>query len=371
MMVGADDNENAASTVSPENIINSISDGILTIDGDDNITFANIAAEQLLGSSLPILKRKNLKDIVLEDSPLMALVSQARKKRAVITEYDVAIGNPVIGEHKLDIHVSGLISDGSASDDTCLLIQMQRRSIAHKINQQQTHRNAARSVSGMAAMIAHEIKNPLSGIKGSAQILAQDVNEDDRPLTDLICEEVDRICSLVDRMEIFTDERSFDKKELNIHQILEHVKTLAENGFGKNVRFNENYDPSLPDTLGDKGALIQVFLNLVKNACEAAAEENPQVTLTTSFKQGVRIAASGTGEILHLPLEICVIDNGQGIPDEIRENIFDPFITTKKDGSGLGLALASKIIGDHGGILECDSANGKTVFRILLPAAMN
>ncbi len=359
--------------ISPEGqmdaILNSISDGILTIDGLDNITYANVAAEQLLGSSLPILRRKNLKDIVPQDSPLMALAANARSKKAVVTEYDVNVGNPKIGALNIDIHVSPLLDELDDERGSALLIQMQKRSIAYKINQQQTHRNATRSVSGMAALLAHEIKNPLSGIKGSAQILSQEVSEEDRPLTDLICEEVDRICTLVDRMEVFTDHRYIEKRELNIHSILEHVRKLAENGFGKQVHFVELYDPSLPETIGDKGALIQVFLNLVKNACEAAPRENAQVILTTAYRQGVRIASEGTNEMLNLPLEICVIDNGPGIPEEIKANIFDPFVTTKNGGTGLGLALVAKTISDHGGILECESGAGKTIFRILLPAA--
>lgn len=351
-------------------ILNSLTDAIVTIDGDNNVTYANAAAEQLLGSSLPILRRKKLEGIVPFDSPLVGLTNQARKKRKVITEYDVNIGNPHIGELKIDVHVSLLLGSSEHEDGTNLLIQMQKRSIAQKINQQQTHRNASRSVSGMAAMLAHEIKNPLSGIKGSAQILSQDLNEDDKPLTDLICEEVDRICTLVDRMEIFTDHRQLEKSEINIHSILEHVKKLAENGFGKHVKFIELYDPSLPETFGERGGLIQVFLNLIKNACEAVPKRDGQVTITTAYRQGMRIAAAGGDELLHLPLEICIIDNGEGISDDIKSNIFDPFVTTKSGGSGLGLALVAKTISDHGGIVECENMPDKTIFRILLPAAV-
>lgn len=351
-----------------EIVLNSISDAILTIDGENNFTFANVAAEQLLGSSFPILRRKKLEDIIPFDSPLMALVEQARLKNAVITEYDVNIGNPSIGDIKIDVHVSKLTGDPDLLDDVSLLIQLQKRTIAQKINQQQTQRNATRSVSGMASMLAHEIKNPLSGIKGSAQILAQEINDDDKPLTDLISEEVDRICDLVDRMEVFTDHRQIEKKELNIHAVLEHVIKLAENGFGKHVSFVELYDPSLPSTYGDKGSLIQVFLNLLKNACEAVPESTGQVKITTSYRQGVRVTAADSEEVLNLPLEICIIDNGSGISDEIKSDIFDPFVTTKSGGTGLGLALVAKTIADHGGLIECENTVGKTVFRILMPA---
>lgn len=345
-------------------ILNSLEDAILTINDQNHITYVNAAAEQLLGSSSVILKRKKITDIIPFDSPLIALVKKARDKKVVITEYDVNIGNPIIGEVNIDIHVSSLLDDKGG-----ILIQLQRRTIAQKINLQKTHRNAARSVSGMAAMLAHEIKNPLSGIKGSAQLLSQDLSEEDKQLTTLICEEVDRICTLVDRMEIFTDHRRFDRKKINIHSVLEHVKTLAENGFGKHVKFVELYDPSLPKTIGDKGSLIQVFLNIVKNACEAVPKKEGIITITTAYRQGVRIAAPGTDELLHVPLEVCIIDNGGGVPEEIKADIFDPFITTKTGGTGLGLALVAKIIGDHGGIIECESHAGKTIFRVLMPSA--
>lgn len=345
-------------------ILNSLADAIITLDVDNKIIYVNMAAEQLLGSSIRILKRKSLNEIIPYDSPLMELIDQVRKKKAFISEYDISIGNPNMGQLNVDAHVSSLLEEKDA-----ILVQLQKRTMAQKLSQQQTYRNASRSVSGMAAMLAHEIKNPLSGIKGSAQILSHEVSDGDKPLTDLICEEVDRICTLVDRMEVFTDHRQLERNEINIHSVLEHVKKLAENGFGRHANFVELYDPSLPDTIGDRGALIQVFLNLLKNACEALPENGGQVTLTTAYRQGVRMSASGSDEMLHLPLEICIIDNGGGIAEEIKENIFDPFVTTKSGGTGLGLALVAKTVTDHGGIIECETANGKTTFRVLLPAA--
>ena len=350
-------------------ILNHIADAILMLDYKNNITYANVPAEHFLGSSLQVLKRKKIEDIIPYDSQLLGLISQARKINSIITEYNVNIGNPIIGELRVDIYVSPLINVSSLSQSSNVLVQMQKRTTLKKINQRQTHRSATRSVSGMAAMLAHEIKNPLSSIKGSAQILSEDMSNEDRSLTDLICEEVDRICSLVDRMEVFSDHRQIKKSEINIHSVLKHVKKLAETGFGKHVKFIELYDPSLPNTIGDKGGLIQTFLNLIKNACEAVPVKDGQVSITTAFRQGVRVASDYGEKPLHLPLEICIIDNGDGVANDIKENIFDPFVTTKSNGKGLGLALVAKTLGEHGGIIECESGTGNTTFRILLPAA--
>ncbi len=352
-----------------DKILNSLSEAILSVDSQQKINFANAAAEQLLGSSFAILSRKKLTDIVPKDSPIVSLVEQSLSKNAVVSEYDINIGNPIIGNTKIDVHVSPLIETDNIEENGAV-IQFQQRTIAQKINQQKHHRNAARSVSGMAAMLAHEIKNPLSGIKGSAQILSQDISKDDLALTDLIIDEVDRICKLVDRMEVFTDHRQIEREEINIHSVLEHVKKLAENGFGKHVKFVELYDPSLPNTLGDHGSLIQVFLNLLKNAAEAVTENDGQITITTAYRLGMRVASANGEEFLNLPLEVSIIDNGGGIDDAIKEDIFDPFVTTKSGGSGLGLALVAKIISDHGGVIECESDEGKTIFRVLLPSAL-
>jgi two-component system nitrogen regulation sensor histidine kinase GlnL len=237
------------------------------------------------------------------------------------------------------------------------------------IERQLTHRAAARSLSGMAAVLAHEIKNPLSGIRGAAQLLEPGLLDEDRALTQLICSETDRIRNLVDRMEVFGDERPLPKEPINIHDVLDHVRRLAETGFARGIRIVEEYDPSLPPVPGSRDKLVQAFLNLVKNAAEAIAETNEtgRIILQTAFRPGVRLAVPGSEARVSLPLMIQIEDNGPGIPEHMKPHLFDPFVTTKRTGSGLGLALVGKIIGDHGGIIECDSEPRRTVFRILLP----
>jgi two-component system nitrogen regulation sensor histidine kinase GlnL len=250
-----------------------------------------------------------------------------------------------------------------------VVVTLQGRSIADKIDRQLTHRNAARSVTAMASMLAHEVKNPLSGIRGAAQLLEENANAADRELTRLICDETDRICALVDRMDVFSDRRPLERSAVNIHEVLERVRRAAQSGFARSVRFIEEYDPSLPPVHGNRDLLIQTFLNLVKNAAEAAPAQGGEIQLSTSYQHGVRMTVAGSDSRVHLPLMVTVTDNGDGIPEDIQPHLFDPFVSTKHNGSGLGLALVAKVIGDHGGVIEFDSQPRRTAFRVYLPVA--
>lgn len=352
-----------------DSILNALPHPVIAIGADGEIVFANVAAEPFFQLGAAILRRHKLEDLVPFGSPLLALVGQVRERAASVNEYGVELGTPRNGGEKLaDIQVAPL-----ADLPGCVLVMIQERTMAHKIDRQLTHRGAARSVTGMAAVLAHEIKNPLSGIRGAAQLLETAVEGADRALTRLICEETDRICTLVDRMEVFSDKRPIEPHPVNIHSVLEHVRRIASSGFARGIRFVEEYDPSLPPVLGDRDQLIQVFLNLVKNAAEAVSS-NPsgdgEITLTTAFRPGVRLSVPGARQRVSLPLEFCVRDNGPGVPEDLMEHLFDPFVTTKTTGTGLGLALVAKIVGDHGGVIECESQNRRTVFRILMSMHM-
>jgi len=357
--------ENLPTTSAADAVLNALPHPVIVVSSDGKVVDANVAAEAFFEVSVALLRRNLLRDLVPFGSPLLTLIEQVRRRGAAVNEYKVDLGTPRNpGDRLVDLHVAPL-----PEQPDYVVVMLQERTIADKMDRQLTHRGAARSVIALAAMLAHEIKNPLSGIRGAAQLLEQSVEDDDRTLTRLICDEADRIVKLVDRMEVFSDERPIEREPINIHVVLDHVKRLAQSGFARHIKFTEDYDPSLPPVFANRDQLVQVFLNLVKNAAEAIGENasGGEIALTTAFRPGVRLSLPGANARISLPLEFCVRDNGPGVPEELMLHLFDPFVTTKPSGSGLGLALVAKIIGDHGGIIECESQPRRTTFRILMP----
>jgi two-component system nitrogen regulation sensor histidine kinase GlnL len=358
--------KSAPATLDPAGVLHAVPTPVIGLDEGDRIVYVNMAAEHFLQGSASVLKNTKLSNLLPVDSPVFSMIDQSRRQSSVLFEYDLILEGPRIGSHIVSVQVSPVTDLPGA-----VIVSLQMRSIADQLYRQFNFKGAARSVTAMAAMLAHEVKNPLSGIKGAAQLLEQNAIEADLPLTRLICDETDRICSLVDRIEVFSDERPIKRSPVNIHEVLDHCQRIAKSGFGSHIKYHERYDPSLPPALGNRDVLIQIFLNLMKNASEALGDIDwdGEIHLSTAYRHGMRISVPGSSQRVNLSLQVTIRDNGPGIPDDMKATIFEPFVTAKRNGSGLGLAFVAKAVADHVGVIEVDSLPRRTEFRVSLPVA--
>jgi len=337
---------------------------IIALDANNRVSSVNAAAEVLLGLSRAQLISKSLSEHIAGDSPLFALIEAARAGASAVGEADMSLSGPRLAIEHAAVDVAML---SQPAGHVALLLQ--DRGLEWRLAQQAVSRDAARSAKAIAAMLAHEVKNPLSGIRGAAQLLESKISPGDRQLTQLICEETDRIVGMVNGLEVFTDSRPAPMQPVNIHEVLEHVRRLAQAGFARAVAFREEYDPSLPPVLGNRDQLIQVFLNLFKNAAEAVPETGGAIVLNTRYRPGLSVSEPGAASRRRLGLVITVQDNGSGVPEALKAQLFEPFVSGKAGGKGLGLALVAKIVTDHGGLIDCESQPGRTTFSVILPIA--
>ncbi|NGM48405.1 nitrogen regulation protein NR(II) [Caulobacter sp. 602-2] len=335
----------------------------LVVDREGGLVAVNEAAEALFGHGLSLLARGRFRAALPPGSVLVSLMDRAVFEGALVREHGVEVN--LFGQPPFE-------ADGAAvplGDGSVLLTLHVKGALGVERGADQA---GLRSVVGLGRMLAHEIKNPLAGIRGAAQLLKTGASAADQPLAQLIVDETDRIRRLVDRMEAFSDQAPTPREAVNIHQVLDRVRALVANGVADGLRLRDHYDPSLPPVWGDEDHLIQIFLNLVKNASEAAhmrGDGQGELTIHTAWRPGIRVRGADGKSASSAPIEIRVQDNGPGVPQSLREHLFQPFVTTKANGTGLGLALVTKLVTAHGGLIDFESEPGRTVFRVLLPVA--
>ncbi len=333
---------------------------IVVLDGAGELAAANEAAQALFGQAFAQLSHGAFADGLTADSPLAGLIERCRRLDGPVRDRRVEITPLGYPTFEADVLAAPIGAGG-------VLLDLRSRDRGREVGADTPNLLAA---AGLGRMLAHEIRNPLAGIRGAAQLLRSGLGPEDIPLAQLIIDETDRIGRLVDRMEAFSEDAAPHRKAVNIHRVLDRVRTLAASGLADGLVLHETYDPSLPPVWGEEDQLIQLFLNLVKNAAEAAhgrGDGRGEITISTSYRHGARVRPKEGGPLAEAPLEVRITDNGPGAPADLRDHLFEPFVTSKPAGAGLGLALVAKVAAAHGGLVDFESEPGRTVFRVLLP----
>ena len=345
---------------------------VFVLDRDDRFIYLNQAAEIFFQSSQMMLLGTSLASLIPADSNFLSMVSRARAQATSVGDQGVEFAGPKIGLKLINVQITPF---GDA--EPRLLVCIQERALAERLRGQSLFRGAARSIAAMAALLAHEVKNPLAGIKGAAQLLEADLVDasgdangdvNGQSLTRMIVEESDRVAALLDRMEGFAGGANLVLAPVNIHEILDHCLNLAQASYGAHTTIRRSYDPSLPLVNGHRDLLIQAFINIIKNASEAT-DSNGEIVIKTSYSQGRRLTFAAVDGGSYAPVQVEVIDNGAGISEELRDHIFDPFVSGRSGGSGLGLTMVASVIADHGAMIDVESVPGQTVFRMNFPVA--
>ena len=351
------------SDVTESQIFAALPNPVFVLDRENRFIYLNQAAEIFFQSSRMMLLGTPLLSIMPADSNFLSMVCRARAQSISVGDQGVELAGPKIGLKLINVQITPF-----GDREPRLLITIQERALAERLRGQSLFRGAARSIAAMAALLAHEVKNPLAGIQGAAQLLEADLDADGQSLTRMIVEESDRVAALLDRMEGFAGGANLVLAPVNIHEILDHCLNVAQASYGAHMKIKRSYDPSLPLVNGHRDLLIQAFINMIKNASEAT-DLNGEITIKTSYSQGRRLTFAAVNGGSYAPVQVEVIDNGRGISEELRDHIFDPFVSGRSGGSGLGLTMVASVIADHGAMIDVESVPGQTVFRMNFPVA--
>ncbi len=348
--------------IQDQGLWNSLPIPSLIVDARDCVTEVNALGEAFLNLSSQSLVGRPLDAKISFEPPILRMLQRVRAQQSALHINDIKVGSQQRGATLCSLAIAPLFDTPGS-----VILQIRPREIADRMIQSNASGKAAKSAIGMAEMLAHEIKNPLAGITGAAQLLSMNLASDDRELTDLIVEESRRIVKLLEQVEQFGNILPAELKPINLHDILDRARKSASVGYAANMMMVEDYDPSLPRTMADPDQLLQVVLNLLKNAAQAG-QPGGTITLHTYYDAALRVQRADDS-FARLPLQIEVIDNGPGLPPAIADSIFEPFVSGRENGTGLGLALVSKLMADMGGWISVSSKPGRTVFRLSLPRA--
>ena len=344
-------------------VLASLPNPLFILDSNNCFVYLNQAAEMFFQSSQTILLGISLNSFIPADTPIFSMLKRAKEQSVSVGDQELELSGPKLGLKLVNVQITPF---GDMSQH--LLVTLQERALAERLRGQLLFQGAARSISAMAALLAHEVKNPLAGIKGAAQLLESGLSDEDRTLTRMIVEESDRVTALLDRMEGFAGGADPRLDPVNIHEVLDHCIGLASASYGAHLSVRRQYDPSLPPVQGHRDRLIQAFINIIKNASEAT-DNDGKLIIRTSYSQGRRLSLASSNGGSHVPVQVDLIDNGRGIPDDIRDHLFDPFVSGRIGGSGLGLTRVASVVADLGGMIEVESMLGRTAFRMNFPVA--
>ena len=349
-----------------EAYLHALPSALIALDGNGRIAYLNHAAETLLSTSQAQALGESIYSFLRCSAPLPELVQRVFADTAEISLHEQALELPG-GKATVTLHITPVVAEVAVEQ---ALLTIEKSEGMHTLAASEWKKDTTNAAGVMAAMLAHEVKNPLSGIRGAAQLLKEEVAPEHAALTDLICRETDRIRDLLAEVEVFTSGAP-DLQPINIHEVLQYVLSIAGTGFARHVAIRELYDPSLPPVMGNRDLMVQMFLNLIKNAAEAMqGKDGAALTIATHYRSGYRIRPAHGSAPVSLPVMVSIEDNGPGIPDTIRKHLFEPFVTSREEGRGLGLAVVAKIASDLGIVVELDDSAPKgTRFNVMLACA--